>query len=288
MPERATQSGTTHADKVAQWLAPLEAVGGLGVEVGAGHAPIPGIWPLYVDCFKEFGFERCQADYYGHASLLPFHDHSLAYVASSHVLEHVANPVAALAEWYRVVQPGGLIYLVVPDRRHMWDHTRPLTPVEHFLEDFARGTTPCDGAHIDEFAFQADWRLFSPSTPPEEIPAKQAELARGMHEAVARGEHINIHFHTFEPANLLALIERLRAWPATRFKWEVVDQAERFPADSPHGFLAVIRVNKGWRERAEADWFRIRTEHRRLAALRADAEPFAEFVRRCQGLGGVG
>jgi SAM-dependent methyltransferase len=277
----------THDDKVAQWLAPLEMVGGVGVEIGAGNSPIPGIWPVYVDCFREFGFEACRGDYYGHACMLPFHDHSLDYVASSHVLEHVANPVAAFAEWYRVLKPGGLIYLVVPDRRHTWDHTRPLTPVEHFLEDFERGTTPCDATHIDDFAGGSDWKLFSPSTPPEDVAAKQAELARGMHEAVARGEHINIHFHTFEPANLLELIARLRTWPPTRFKWEVVDQAERFPDTHPQGFLVVIRVNKGWRERAEADWFRIRTNDSRLAVVREDAEPFADFVKRCRGLGGV-
>jgi len=275
----------THEEKIARWI----GEGKVGTEIGPGSSPIPGLdpAPIYVDCFKTFAAAPCRADYYGHACALPFHDHSLDYVASSHVLEHVANPVAAFAEWYRVLKPGGLIYLVVPDRRHTWDHTRPLTPVEHFLEDYARGTTPCDATHIDDFALGSDWRLFSPATPPGEVPAKQAELARGMHEAVARGEDINIHFHTFEPANVLALIERLHSWPPLRFKWELVDQAERFPNDSPYGFLAVIRVNKGWAERAASDWFRVRTDYRRRAVLREDAEPFADFVKRCRGLGGV-
>ena len=42
--------------------------------------------------------------------------------------------------------------------------------------------------------------------------------------------------------NLLALLEKLRTWPRTRLAWEVVDQAERFPANNPIGFLAVVRV----------------------------------------------
>lgn len=277
----------THEQKVAQWLAPLESIGGVGVEIGAGHAPVPDIWPIYVDCFKEFGFEACRADYYGHACKLPFHDHTLEYVVSSHVLEHVANPVAALAEWYRVLRPGGMIYLVVPDRRHIWDHTRPLTTVDHMIEDYERGTTPCDATHIDDFAYGSDWKLLSPATPAEDVPAKQAELARGMHEAVARGEDINIHFHTFEPSNVIELVERLRTYPPLHFKWELVDQAESFPKNSPYGFLAVIRVNKGWRQRADADWFQARTHYNRRAVLRDDAEPFADFVKRCHGLGGV-
>jgi SAM-dependent methyltransferase len=197
----------THEEKIAQWIGP----GGIGVEIGPGISPVPGLdpRPFYVDCFKSFGAEPNLADYYGHAGALPFHDHSLDYVIASHVLEHVANPVAALAEWVRVVRPGGILYLVVPDRRVTWDHTRALTPVAHFLDDYTRGTTACDPTHIDEFAGGVDWSQFSPATPVDAIPAARASLALGMHEAVARGEEINIHFHTFEPSNLRGLLETL-------------------------------------------------------------------------------
>src|SRR5256885_1929786 len=152
----------THEEKIARWIGP----GKIGVEIGAFKSPIPGLSPppFYVDCFKEFGLERVHADYYGHAFHLPFRDNSLDYVITSHVLEHVANPVAALAEWYRVLRPGGLIYLVVPDRRFTWDHPRPLTPVAHLLEDFTRATTPADATPADVFAPGIDWRQVSPAT----------------------------------------------------------------------------------------------------------------------------
>jgi hypothetical protein len=81
------------------------------------------------------------------------------------------------------------------------------------------------------------------------------------------------------------LIDRLRTSPATRFKWEIVDQADDFPADNPVGFFVVIRVHKGWRERAETEWFRTRTDHSRLAVVREDAEPFAEFLQRSRVTG---
>ena len=190
----------THADKVAQWLAPLEMVGGVGVEIAAGGPPVPGIWPRYVADRADCGLEPERVDYYGHAGLLPFHDHSLAYVVSTRGWSGV-DPVAALTEWYRVLQPGGLIYLMTQ----------------------------------------------------------------------AHG-----------PVDVLELVERLRTSPETRFKWEIVDQVERFPQDDPAGSLTVIRANKGWRERAEAEWFQIRTEHSRLAVVRDDAQPFAEFLQRAR------
>ena len=190
----------THEEKVAHWI----GRGARGVEIGPGSSPVPGLEPrpVYVDCFKAFGAEASLADYYGHAGALPFHDHSLDYVVASHVVEHVANPAAALVEWRRVTRPGGIIYLVVPDRRMTFDRTRPLTTVDHLLDDLAAGTTACDPTHIDDFAHGVDWSLFSPGTPPDQITGARETLARGMHEAVARGEDINIHFHTFEPGNL--------------------------------------------------------------------------------------
>jgi hypothetical protein len=275
----------THKEKIAQWI----GAGKVGTEIGPGSASLPGFSPapIYVDCFKRFGSDQCHADYYGDACHLPFHDHSLDYVAASHVLEHVANPVVALAEWYRVLRPGGIIYLIVPDRRATWEHQRGLTPVAHFLDDFERGTTAADATHINEFVFEADWSRFVPDLPAAEVPAKQEELARGMHEAVARGEDINIHFHTFEPSNLRELLETLAHGPKRRLNWEIVDFVDGFPAENPNGILAILRVHKSWLSRAEADLFRLRTQGNRNAVLRLDAQPFAEWAEKADGLGGA-
>ena len=232
----------THEEKIACWIGP----GKIGVEIGAFKSPVPGLAPkpINVDRFRDYAGERCLADYYGDATELPFRDNSLDYVITSHVLEHVANPVKALAEWYRVLRPGGIIYCLVPDRRYTWDHARALTPVWHMLEDFARGTTVADGTHIDDFVDGVDWSTYSPATPAADVPTKKDELKKTYHGAVDSGNEINIHFHVFEPSNLLELFENLRA----RFAWSVVDQAGRFPANNPIGFLAVVRVEKTWRD----------------------------------------
>ena len=308
-------SRATHQSTIAQWI----PAGGVGTEIGAGNSPVPGLepQPIHIDCFKQFGAAANNADYYGHACALPFHDHSLDYVIASHVLEHVANPVAALAEWYRVVRPGGIIYFVVPDRAATFDHPRGLTTVDHLFDDFVACTTACDATHIDEFAFGIDWQRYEPETPLEEIAGRRELLARGMHAAVQRGEDINIHFHTFEASSVRELMQRLARWsggsrevptamPAppssetrpppsqrdspvapVRFNWELLELTERFPADCPNGILAVLRVHKGWRARADAEAFRLRTQGDWRAVLRDDARPFAEWQASTPGLGGA-
>ncbi|MGH7804708.1 MAG: methyltransferase domain-containing protein, partial [Candidatus Binatia bacterium] len=74
---------------------------GVGVEVGAFTTPIPGIQPFYVDKFRRFANQECRADVFADGASLPFRSGSLDYVATSHVLEHTANPIAALCEWHR-------------------------------------------------------------------------------------------------------------------------------------------------------------------------------------------
>jgi len=244
-----------HADMVSRWLREP------GVEIGAFKTPIPGIKPVYVDRFREFAHEPCLADYLGDAGGLPFHNQSLNYVASSHVLEHTANPVAALMEWYRVLRPGGIIYCVVPDKRHTWDRRRATTPVAHLFDDYRRGTTPVDGTHIDDFADGVVAEEFYGPRPPAELAAKQAEFKGTLQGAVRNGQEINIHFHVFDPASVRALIEQMKQHPATRCRWTLVDFVEQFPDDIPNGILAVIRVDKSLADRGRALWQRLLRRH---------------------------
>lgn len=71
-------------------------------------------------------------------------------VLSSHVLEHLANPLGALAEWRRIVRPGGHVLLIVPHRDGTFDHRRPVTSLEHLQEDAEQKTGEDDLTHLEE------------------------------------------------------------------------------------------------------------------------------------------
>jgi SAM-dependent methyltransferase len=77
-------------------------------------------------CWRTYGIDLsgeavAQARSRGHqaalsgAEVLPFADQSMVYVNLSHVLEHTFDPVAAFKEARRVLRPGGLIDVAVPN-----------------------------------------------------------------------------------------------------------------------------------------------------------------------------
>lgn len=72
------------------------------------------------------------------------------FVLSSHVLEHVANPLKALNEWVRVLKDEGVLVLVVPHKDGTFDHRRPVTSIGHLIEDFDRNIGEDDLTHLDE------------------------------------------------------------------------------------------------------------------------------------------
>ena len=56
---------------------------------------------------------------------LPLEDNSVDFVVSSHVIEHFPDPIKALSEWYRVVKPGGYLYIIAPHKERTFDNERP-------------------------------------------------------------------------------------------------------------------------------------------------------------------
>lgn len=77
----------------------LEFCRGEGLDIGAGRWPLPGATPVEM---KDGG----------DAMDLP--PGPFDYVFSSHCLEHLANPVAALDHWKARIKLGGVLFLYLP------------------------------------------------------------------------------------------------------------------------------------------------------------------------------
>lgn len=108
---------------------------GAGLEIGAGKYPTPlfgNTTAIYADCDEDlaFGGEKIDVD----LSLddLQFVDKlpsKFNFVIASHVLEHVDSFVRGIHNLVSSVKPGGIVYVVLPDKKFLND--------KNFIPDFS-------------------------------------------------------------------------------------------------------------------------------------------------------
>ncbi len=72
------------------------------------------------------------------------------FVLASHIIEHTANPLAALLEWKRVLKVGGILLMIAPDKDKTFDHHRTITSMEHLIDDYEVNRGEDDTTHFDE------------------------------------------------------------------------------------------------------------------------------------------
>jgi SAM-dependent methyltransferase len=128
---------------------------GVGVEIGPGPKPQikngPDTQVTYVD---EMPVETWLSLYnanvsreawslpgykIGKAHDLPIEDGSLDFIFSSHVLEHLYNPLGHFDHWRRKLKPGGLILGVVPLADGTKDFVFPPTSIIDLIQEQQEG-----------------------------------------------------------------------------------------------------------------------------------------------------
>lgn len=151
-------------------------VGKSGIEIGGRSAVFAngGFFPIYpvvrrVDNYNysnktvwnndeksthKFRFSPkipCGHQYIGEAtSMKTLASETFDFVLLSHMLEHTANPILVLNECKRILKPGAVLLLVLPNKYHTFDHRRPVTTLTHLIDDFEMKTTENDLTHLPE------------------------------------------------------------------------------------------------------------------------------------------
>lgn len=105
-------------------------VAGLPVSI---HASDRGLAPIEVQRYPlhnlSFGLAQ--------ANDLPFEDQSQDLVVSSFVLDRLEQPFHALAEWQRVLRPGGRLVVVTPlnfEHAQHWEQCYPPIKIQEYLQ----------------------------------------------------------------------------------------------------------------------------------------------------------
>ena len=118
---------------------------------------------------------------------------------ANHFVEHCADPIGTLKNLVRVVRPGGILYIALPDKRYTFDAPRPSTPFEHLVRDHDEGPEWSRRGHFEEWAKYVE---------PIEVPNRPRRSADEL-EAI----DYSVHFHVWQQSEMLQMICNLQ----TRF-----------------------------------------------------------------------
>lgn len=181
---------------------------GHGIEAGAGARPFP--IPLGANCFygdirdseklkAYFKVDEVAVDGSIDAQTYAgIEDNSLDFVISAHVIEHLENPLGSIENAVRVLKPGGIHLLVVPDLRSTFDRHRQPTPLNHLIRDATDGGA---GSRINDYAgflrdvARPEW---GNQTPGEELERVAVEMSE---------RNQDIHFHAWTTETFLDALE---------------------------------------------------------------------------------
>jgi SAM-dependent methyltransferase len=204
------------------------------LEIGPGHAPFPtapGARLTYADRSVEGGRDATWPELAGQprgpradlnldldiTGLSGVVDEAFDAVIACHLIEHLANPVAALREFGRVLRPGGRLVLIVPDRTRTFDAVRAPTPLAHLLDDYECGVTTVDEDHIREFC---EAIFGQPPIHPDEVRAWYDPM-RLDDELLDLHRRRSIHVHCWTPEEFAAAMTGFLA--RGLMSWDLVD-----------------------------------------------------------------
>jgi predicted SAM-dependent methyltransferase len=130
------------------------------------------------------------------------------------VIEHLANPIAMLVDCYRVLRPGGLLVLLVPDRHKTFDRERSPTPLTHVIDEYNRDVREVDDAHVLDYMVGTRNTLGDPSVTLGFTPEMMADLV-----AVHRKRSVHAHvWNLDEFSEVLSFVT-----DKLGLQWQVVD-----------------------------------------------------------------
>jgi SAM-dependent methyltransferase len=152
------------------------------------------------------------------------------YVLAAHVIEHVPDTIGWLAEMSAILKPGGILSLVVPDRRFTFDVNRRNTDIGDLVDAHLRGSR--QPSYRDIYDWFSSTVTVDGMVDTEGLWSGNIDYAGivrtdvtdpdvdAYHHCLARreGQVFDLHCHTFTPTSFLTLYEKLVRLNLTDFE----------------------------------------------------------------------
>lgn len=201
-----------------------------------------------------------------------FPDVVFDYVVSSHNFEHLPNPIRFLQGCERVLKPGGILSMAIPDHRYCFDFYRPVTDLSEWLDAFhEKRDRPTPGQIFRHGALHSllEGRIaWSPQDAGMPTPAELLECSYADWQSLTCGNndtYRDAHCWAFTPASLELMLFDLLYLGLLKF--EVMEITE------PNGceFYVHLRNPSGHGYQPPRDkFYRHRAAIMRRAALERD------------------
>jgi SAM-dependent methyltransferase len=209
---------------------------GAGLEIGALHNPMPvdrnQASVRYVDVmsleeqrrhYPELaGYPLVKPEIVSDADALPMlRDGSQDFIIANHLLEHVADPIGALKEWYRLLRRDGILFLALPDKRLTFDKDRPRTTLDHLIADHRDRGAGSRLGHYEEYS---------------RLVHKKTGDSLEQDVAVLLARNYSIHFHVWIADDIAELLRYVNE--ALGLRWKMVDSLDSSGTDE---FIYVLQ-----------------------------------------------
>ena len=183
---------------------------GEGIEIGALHNPLKVPASANIKYVDRLAVAQLRAQYPelndkklvevdildDGERLLTIPDSSQDFVIANHFVEHCEDPIGAVLAMFRVLKPGAILYLAIPDKRCCFDADRPVTSIDHLMRDHLEGPEWSRWQHFEEWV-----RLVNKVSDENEAQKQIAELTKNNY---------SIHFHTWTPFEMMEFFLALR------------------------------------------------------------------------------
>jgi SAM-dependent methyltransferase len=196
------------------------------------------------------------------------------YVMASHVIEHIPDPISWMDDLTHVLKPGGIVSLIIPDKRYSFDINRGLTEISDLVDAYLRRLRQPSFRQVYDFhskaiassvdaaavwAGTADAAL-ARRDDVDDPDAAALQFCRRMQES---DDFVDVHCNVFTPDSFLALFEKLAHLALIQF-----EIAAFFPTDfNSLEFYVSLRLLDPVTDAA----LRLERQRASLALARADA-----------------
>lgn len=138
------------------------------------------------------------------------------YVIASHVIEHIPDTISWLREIHDILKPGGMVSLVIPDKRFTFDFDRRLTDPSEVIGAYVDKLQKPTSAMMYDFAIHcADNIETGLAWSDEDYYFTHPPKRRWSHEEAVemcernKSGYVDCHCHVYTPASFTDILREL-------------------------------------------------------------------------------